>query len=403
MGCVMSSLLEYYKLLDVSAGAGIADITSSYRRLCRIYHPDVSDDPKSEELMKRINVAYTALREKLWRESALRERAFTARPRSRYTAQDTSAAAHASAKERAERTRNAGKEAYAALYGYFKAISGYDYAAAYEYLSSYDRRRITQEGFAGWRGSVARLFPMRGFKISGGPVGTALKFNDGKTIYARKYRVDVVEEHLPDGKMQSEEVEKLVISENGVWRVFLGYKNIGELARTFDERFEAKQKQDIAKNWDEYYAGLYPEYNMFSIGGLRKAVSREIYRQKRFGGTLAFAAISVNPSSSARGAASEALIRSAAKTINGMLRETDVPAYAGDGVFALLLVGLRKRDAADVLRRLVGRIRDEAGPQLGEKADIDFAYGTYQDPASLHDLNKVLERFHKKLSRFSKK
>ena len=396
MGYVMSSLLEYYKLLGVSAGAGIADITSSYRRLCRIYHPDVSDDPKSEELMKRINVAYTALREKLWREDALRERAFTARPRSRYAAQDASAA-HAAAKERAERARNAEKEAYAALYGYFRAISGYDYAAAYEYLSSYDRRRITQEGFAGWRRSVARLFPMREFKISGGPVGTAVKFNDGKTLYARRYRVDVVEEHLPDGKMRSEEVEKLVISENGVWRVFLGYKNIGELARTFDERFEARQKQNVAKSWDEYYAGLYPEYNMFSISGLRKAVSREIYRQKRFGGALAFAAISVNPSGSARGAAREALIRSAARTINDMLRETDVPAYAGDGVFALLLVGLRKKDAADVLRRLVGRIRDEAGPQLGEKADMDFACGTYQDPASFHDLNKVLERFHKKL------
>ena len=51
------SLFECYKILGVNAGAGIADITSSYKRLCRLHHPDVSADPKSEEMMKNINAA----------------------------------------------------------------------------------------------------------------------------------------------------------------------------------------------------------------------------------------------------------------------------------------------------------------------------------------------------------
>jgi len=70
----MTSLLEHYKVLGINVGAGIADVTSSYKRLCRIYHPDVNDDPESAELMKRINIAYSVLREKLRREAAFRER-----------------------------------------------------------------------------------------------------------------------------------------------------------------------------------------------------------------------------------------------------------------------------------------------------------------------------------------
>ena len=81
------SLLEHYRVLGISVGAGMAEVAASYKRLCRIHHPDVSSDPESEEIMKRINVAYTALREKLRREASCRAtrtfRASTAATRSR--------------------------------------------------------------------------------------------------------------------------------------------------------------------------------------------------------------------------------------------------------------------------------------------------------------------------------
>jgi len=390
----MNSLLEYYKVLGVSIGAGIADITSSYRRLCRIYHPDISDDPKSEELMKRINIAYTVLREKLRREALFRERQPYARIGRKY------GGAQAQGYDPDSRVTGieAEREAFAVLQSYFKAISTFDYSGAYSYLSINDRKLITRDSFIEWRKSVARVFPMREFKIIGGMSVATVNFNDGNTLYARRFRVAVTEEDIEQGATRLDDVDKLVVYENGSWKVFLGYSGVGELIRAFDERYEVKLKRDVAKSWEEYFIGLYPEYNMLSLTGMRKAAAREIYRQKRFDGRLTFAVISIQ-ADVARGNGYEELLRSAAKTITVALRETDIPAYAGDGVFAILLVGLRKKNAEGIIERLIDRVRRNAGLLLGTRADIEHSFGSWSGSncADMDALNKILKRYCKKM------
>lgn len=393
----MSSLIDHYKVLGVNAGAGIADVTTSYKRLCRIYHPDINSDPESEEQMKRINIAYTVLREKFRREAAFRERQAYSGPTRRY--QTGPDARPDSGREGARKSSaEEEKEAFAALQSYFVAINSGDYTSAYTFLSGYDKRYITRDSFIDWRRAVARLYPMRGFTISGGQPGVTMTFGDNKTYLARKFRVMVKEEDVAGERMQSGEVEKMAILENNVWKVFLGYKGVVELTRSFDERFEAKRKRDLDRHWDEYLAGLCPEYDMLSLTGMRKAVLREIYRQKRFGGALTFAVISVK-TGSLRGAGQEELLRSAARTVTGALRETDVSAYGGDGIFAVLYVELRKRNAAEIVKRLLTKIRRNAGLQLGEKANIDYAYETWAGSkvADFDSMNRILKKFDKKM------
>ena len=390
----MNNLLECYRILGVDYGAGLNEIASSYRRLCRIYHPDVNNDPNSWEEMKRINTAYKALREKLKREASTRERqagARISRKNWNHDARQEPADAKIAGDE-------AEKEAFAVLESYFQAISEFDYSGAYAYLSACDKRLISSESFIEWRKSVARVFPMREFKIVGGMSVATVNFNDGKTLYARRFRVAVTEEYFDGGATRSDNVEKLVIYENGYWKVFLGYSGVGELTREFDERFEVKLKNDAAKRWEEYYTGLYPEYDMLSLTGLRKAVLKEIYRQKRFGGTLTFAVISVQ-AGGARGGGQEELLRSSAKTISAALRETDISAYSGDGVFAILFVGLRKKNADEILRRLIEKIRRGAGASLGARADIGYTFGSWSGNgcADFDAMNKILKRYHKKM------
>ena len=344
----MVSIIEHYKVLGVSVGAGLSDVTSSYKRLCRLYHPDLNDDPESEEQMKKINIAYSALREKLKREAAFRERQSYPRPARRYTTPDVRT-------ETRKTDVEAEKDANTVLSSYFRAIGACDYSGAYSFLSAYDRRHITRDSFIEWRKSVARLYPMRDFKVSGGRSGISVSFGEGKTCPACKFRVTITEEDMTDGSKQSGEVEKVVVYENQLWRVFLGYQGVGDLTRGFDERFEARRKRDIARRWEEYYTGLYPEYDMLNTEGMRKAVLREIYRQKRFGGTLTFAVFSVK-AGNIEGNGQDELLRSAARTIVGTLRETDISAYIGDGIFTILYVELQKRNAKDILDRLTERI-----------------------------------------------
>ena len=53
----------YYKILNLPEGASKAQIKKSYRTLVKLYHPDVTDDPKAHDKYIEINQAYEALTE----------------------------------------------------------------------------------------------------------------------------------------------------------------------------------------------------------------------------------------------------------------------------------------------------------------------------------------------------
>ncbi|GMH03931.1 hypothetical protein Nepgr_005770 [Nepenthes gracilis] len=52
---------DYYSTLNVSRNATLEEIKSSYRKLARKYHPDISKNPGAEEKFKEISAAYEVL------------------------------------------------------------------------------------------------------------------------------------------------------------------------------------------------------------------------------------------------------------------------------------------------------------------------------------------------------
>ncbi|XP_057514335.1 uncharacterized protein LOC130796070 isoform X1 [Actinidia eriantha] len=58
---VASSSSDYYSTLEVSRGASLQEIKTSYRKLARKYHPDVNKRPGGEEKFKEISAAYEVL------------------------------------------------------------------------------------------------------------------------------------------------------------------------------------------------------------------------------------------------------------------------------------------------------------------------------------------------------
>lgn len=53
-----------YDTLGVPRDATDAQIKKAYRRLVRAYHPDVSDDPKADEMTSKVNAAYAILKDR---------------------------------------------------------------------------------------------------------------------------------------------------------------------------------------------------------------------------------------------------------------------------------------------------------------------------------------------------
>ena len=58
---IMSSLPDYYAILQVDPRAEKEVIEAAYRRLAAKYHPDRNRSPEAAEKMKRINAAYDVL------------------------------------------------------------------------------------------------------------------------------------------------------------------------------------------------------------------------------------------------------------------------------------------------------------------------------------------------------
>jgi DnaJ domain len=52
---------DFYGVLQVEPQAGDEAIRAAYRRLARLYHPDLNADPAAAERMRRINAAYAVL------------------------------------------------------------------------------------------------------------------------------------------------------------------------------------------------------------------------------------------------------------------------------------------------------------------------------------------------------
>lgn len=54
------SLVNYYEALEVSRNASLEQIKRSYRRLVRLYHPDVNKQTQDDRI-KQLNEAYDVL------------------------------------------------------------------------------------------------------------------------------------------------------------------------------------------------------------------------------------------------------------------------------------------------------------------------------------------------------
>ena len=391
----MTGYIECYRILGVNIDAGMGDVAASYKKLCRQHHPDINNDPSSEELMKNINMAYTVLRDKFKREAALQQRMAHHRHGKRHNSPN-SRGVPPTPESRADTI--AAVESFSSLFNYFRAICDCDYAGAYKYLSDYDKQTISLDDFTNWRKSVARMFPMLEFKLAPKSEAAKIVLPSGKPMQGRKYIVTITEDDIAANEEKIGEVEKFAICERGFWKVFLGYEDVGEITKSFDKRFEQKKRRGAAKTLEEYFAGHNADFDILNLVGFRKAVDRELYRHERYGDELTFAVVSVR--TDRRGVnAGEQLIRSAARTICSCLRQIDVPAYAGDGVFAVLFSRLTEEDAEAIISRIPDKIRQNAGPAIGPKAQIAFAHKSWhgEAQATVEEINEIFRAFGKEV------
>ena len=326
----MNQIPDYYEVLQLRRGADRDDITAAYRRLCKLYHPDVNASPDAEELMKKINMAYAELLKNPIAPIA-----------GARAGVDLQAAAHCAE-------------------SYFASLLASDFLKAYNYVSNHDKKYVTYQSFCDWRKSVQKLFVMREFfvKISGDAF--AHKLNDGRELPAVNITISISEKNTGTQVVERYAIRKLAVLETVGWRIFLGYRDLSEIAKVFESLSARQERGEMAKHWNEYCSTKCRDLNMLNLRGLLSRASPELYRYKRYKQQMTLACFRVKPASATRSFdLSPEYVEVAARTIADSLRETDIPAYIGDGVFAVLFVELKKRHAEMITQRIVNRLKND--------------------------------------------
>ena len=360
----MSQATDYYKILRIGYDARKEDIISSYRRLCKIYHPDINRDPGAIEIMKQINLAYSIL--------------FNDMSREEYNRTYRRGAVRGEGPVRDERTVQDEKKAHSIMGDYFKSLMAGDFERAYHALSLYDRQYVTMQSFCKWRKAVQRVYTMRGYKINDIGENTSLTLENGKTVPAKKLYIDVTEKNNSGQKLESSKITKFAVSENGFWRVFIGYRDLNEIAKTFENLSIQQEQGEIAKMWEEYCEDMYRDMNILSLRGFLKRADKELYRFKRYSQPMALACIKVKPSGGRMSEQALANINeAAAEIITKSVRDTDIAAYTGNGIFAILYVELKKRHASSVLRRLVSNVERGISSPAAPKINVSSSFLIY--------------------------
>ncbi len=358
----MNQAVDYYKILQVTRGAGREDITASYRRLCKLYHPDVNSSPDADELMKQINMAYTAL-----------------------------------LKNNGPGTRARGEidinAALRCVEGYFAALMSSDFLRAYNQISSHDKKYVTRQSFSDWRTSVQRLFAMREFSVTNSGGAFAHKLGDGRELPAVYLNVSISEKNTISQTVEKYSVRKLAVLEPFGWRLFLGYRDLGEIAKVFQDLSASQERGEMAKHWDKYCSTTCRDLNMLNLRGLLSSASPELYRFKRYKQQMTVACFRIRPASGLHFAPlSPESVESAAKTIIESLRETDIPAYLGGGVFAVLFVELRRRHAELITQRIVNKLRGNVHKDIKMSVAAECRYAPY-DGGNLADIVESCSKF----------
>ncbi|MDR0863190.1 MAG: DnaJ domain-containing protein [Oscillospiraceae bacterium] len=359
----MDYIIDSYKILGVRNGADLQDIVTSYRRLCRKYHPDLNPAPDSEERMKQINIAYEYLCSELRREAGRRV-------------------------VEADSARGV-------IQGYFAALLRGDTREAYTFLSDYDKRYVTYDSFREWRHSVSRIFLMRDFTVREEEASAFVTVRAGARLTAKRFTVHITERNLVDRALSKADAVKYAVLEEREWHVFLGYADLAKIAENFRIMFEESRRNGMGGASDEQTAAqtISSSLGVLDMDGLSRESSRELYRHKRYGGDVALAAIHVGPRRAANRDVKEEMLRSAARVITDNLRETDIPAYYGDGVFVIVYTELKSRFAPTVIRRLADKIRTEVESRLRTPAEVTQSFRMYGGGKLADEVESITRKF----------
>ncbi len=381
---MMNRWEDYYKLLQVHYDAEFDVIEAAYKRLCKKYHPDINNSKHAEEKIKKINVAYEVLKDQRRRKEYHEEWIEKNRYRS-FSPQTTTvqppkteepkpAPPQPKPAPQREHTWKDGTDfsydenARKVLIEYMITVSEFKYETAYNLLTDLNKANITFEKFKEWQDAVSKLYSLGGFKTK---VFKSYKdhwLGTKKYDKAIEFEIDASEKDIKTGTVTDSHFTKVVVQEKNLWKVYLEYTDLDFLIYKFNFLNYSKDKTTMLEQIVEKEARVDPVTGMFNKRGFFDFIERENNRYIRYRSVFTIAIFAFTEEGSEK--IDQKHIEHMAYCFNNYVRNTDIAAHVGNGVFALMMVETDHADAIFPCKRTMKGLKSELSQNLNIAIEI---------------------------------
>ena len=330
---------DYYRVLQVHHEASQEVVEAAYRRLCKIFHPDLNRHEHNGERMKEINLAYEVLGNPGKRVQYHKEW---------LGAQGTQADPGAA---------QGMDEAYEQMDGFFRDLMNGQWSSAYQRLTSLDRKNVTLEDFTEWKKTVNDLYKVGSYAVK--PFRNYTNCTVGTVTYeeVREFSVYVSDMDVHTGRVSEENHLKHAALESGAWRICLGYKDVRPLTLRYRHMLQNLTRIDPAQVYADAVMSRDGQTGLLSRQGFLEHAEQEAVRSRRYGNKFTVALFTVVPKGSIAFSEEEYFdmcLAHAVKAMRASTRQTDICGRWSQNELTVLFTETSRQGAISACEKLVG-------------------------------------------------
>lgn len=319
----MQPFPDHYKTLQVHPDASTEVVQAAYKKLSKMYHPDVCKDRNAQDIMSRINTAYAILnneqKRREYHKSWLAHRsAFSAgvsgfstnfqsnsgfsrnaSANSSFTSQNTSYGSschtnrnHSDHWKEYQKTAWQKAPSYSpddsrhpaqkALEHYFHCLRKHQWKEAWQNLTNGDREHASLAEFSEWQNTVLLCYEMINYRIKYYKTYKNCKIDD--TVYDTiiEYCVTITDSNIRTMESSTETLHKYVAYNGYSWRVCLGMSSLKQSILRYRLLADRKGNYDPMDLYHNAVRRKDPLTGLFSEGGFYEEAEKEVYRNRRY-------------------------------------------------------------------------------------------------------------------------
>lgn len=269
----MYELEDYYKILQVHIMAEPEIIKDAYKRLAKMYHPDVNKALNAEETMKMINKAYEVLSDPVARKQ------YFIKWMNKYSGFNS--------KDYNNTVQQQIDFSIVPIKGilieYLDYISKQKFESAFDLLSEIDKKNISKRDFVKWQSVVSEVFELKSFECFFQNSYSDKKINHYLFDIVVSFNVKIIEKNHIMGRIEEDEFPKCVVFENNAWRIFLGYNELGSVINKFDELANLKKQKLASRKIFQRRSNIDIVSGLLNKKGFVEKAGNEQIRYNRYG------------------------------------------------------------------------------------------------------------------------